>query len=162
VGSLHRGFMTTLCLGAIALGAPALAIGEQALNALRGGANAGGAGLEILGGDLFASGNGPAGGGDGESLLADGGDVDDGATVAPGPGHVGGLPGLDGLNASSRAVREALEDLDPVTVRLLLGQVDRAILEHIAGSLAAPLPGIDEQGTTALPGLDGLPVRPRR
>ncbi|MES1944355.1 hypothetical protein PC39_09575 [Salinisphaera sp. PC39] len=158
--SLHRGFLTTLCLAAIALGAPALAIGEQALTALRGGATAGSAGLQILGGDLLPSGEGSAAGGD--SLLADNGEVNDSATLSPAADHVGGLPGLDGLNASSRAVREALEDLDPVTVRLLLGQVDRAILEHIAGSLAAPLPGIDEQGTTALPGLDGLPVRPRR
>lgn len=154
----------TLCLGAIALGAPALATGEQALTGLRGGATAKSHGLQMLGGGLLLAGDGPATGqGRGDSLLVDGGDVNDSPALAAQADPVGGLPGLDGLNASSRAVREALEDLDPVTVRLLLGQqVDRAILEHIAGSLATSLPGINDQGVTAVPGLDGLPVRPRR
>lgn len=71
--------------------------------------------------------------------------------------HVGGLPGLDGLNASPEAFRKALRGLDPSVVRTVLGHIDPAILSNITEGLSAPLPGLDTD-EAALPGLDGLPI----
>lgn len=78
--------------------------------------------------------------------------------------YVGGLPGLDGLNASREAFRKALRGLDPTVVRTVLGQTDPAILMHITQSLTAPLPGLSpgDGAPAGLPGLDGLPIHQPR
>lgn len=76
--------------------------------------------------------------------------------------YVGGLPGIDGINASNHAVGEALRGLDPALIRHLVGRVEPAILVHLTQSLTQPLPGIHGDRMPGLPGLDGLPVYPRR
>lgn len=72
----------------------------------------------------------------------------------------GGLPGIDGLNASTEALGRALAGADPAVLRALLSGVDPAVRAHIAGSLDQPLAGLEvPTGRAAgLPGIDGLPM----
>lgn len=74
-----------------------------------------------------------------------------------------GVPGIDGLNASPAAFRNALYGLDPSLIRAVLGETDPAVLSQITRSLATDLPGLQirEEPLLTLPGIDGLPVRLR-
>jgi len=69
-----------------------------------------------------------------------------------------GLPGIDGLTASTAAYQNALDGLDPRLVRFVLGNADPSVLRHVTQSLSAPLPGLNEEPVQTLPGIDGLPV----
>ena len=80
------------------------------------------------------------------------------------PPLTGGVPGLDGLNASPKALRNALGGLDPAVIDVLFRNASPALHHQIRSTLGQPLSGLDAAPAAegAVPGLDGLPVGGRR
>lgn len=74
-------------------------------------------------------------------------------------GLTGILPGLDGLNASPSTVGSVVRRLDQELLNALFAESDPAVLSHVTGNLAAPLPGLERSSATTLPGIDGLPIQ---